>query len=101
MLASHRHEQLLGGSKTEAHLSNKAEQRVAAAEGASNSHLTGRKRVVAGSSADHAACVIEMLAVWKSVAVEQMAKTLLELTPRQRSEMRQECARQLRLSAQG
>ena len=99
MLASHKHEHLLGGSRVEARLSSAAEQKAAAQEGCSDAYMTNH-----GASSDQpslvgeaaqAACVIRLLAAWKKVSVEQMAQRLLESTPRQRTEMREEYAKQL------
>lgn len=94
MLASHRHGQLLGGSTVEKHLSDAAEQQAVAVAGATDMYLAGQNTVVSGS-ADQAKHIVGVLASWKNVAIEHMAHMLLHMTPRQRTEIRQECAQQL------
>lgn len=96
MLASHRHEQVLGGSKVEAHLSDIAEKQAVAAVGAVDMYLAAHPNAaVNSSSAEQGKYVLEVLALWRNVGVEQMAHMLLEMTPQQRTETRQNCAMQL------
>lgn len=99
MLASHKHEQLLGGSRVEARLSSAAEQKAAAQEGCLDaymaSHVGSSDQQSLTSTSAGAACVIRLLAAWKNVSIEQMAQRLLDLTPRQRTEMREEYAKQV------
>ena len=100
MLASHRHEHLLGGSSVERHLSGAAERQAAAAEALAQAQATDQaggpnaERHRKLNSSDSATRVIAMLATWKHVAVEEMAHTLLNMTSQQRMAFREECAAQ-------
>jgi len=71
MLATHRHESILGGSRVEQMLSS---ARRAAVSDSTSSRLN----------------VVELLATWKRVSVEQMAQTLLGMTAAERTQLRNE-----------
>lgn len=100
MLASHRHEHLLGGSAVERHLSGAAERQAAAAEALAQAQATDHaggpnaEKHRKLNSAESATRVIALLATWKHVAVQEMAQTLLDMTSQQRTALRQECVAQ-------
>ncbi|KAL3134837.1 hypothetical protein ABBQ32_007805 [Trebouxia sp. C0010 RCD-2024] len=110
MLATHRHEAILGGSRVERMLSNAAEQRAVLSEpelaqgismrqtGAGQSH-SRPARVVPTPSSDvpseapsQQPTALALLAAWKGMTLEQMASTLLSMSAEERMRLRQQYA---------
>ena len=112
MLATHRHEAILGGSRVERMLSNAAEQRALQSEpelaqGKSRAQPAVRQshsrpaRVVPSASADvpsespsQEPTALALLAAWKGMALEQMASTLLGMSAEERKRLREQYAGQ-------
>lgn len=111
MLATHRHEAILGGSRVERMLSNAAEQRSVASEPAhgmpsrpSNTmqpNRGGPSRVVQEVSEDVTApsasssqepTALALLAAWKNISLEQMATRLLNMNAEERTQLREQYA---------
>ncbi len=92
MLATHRHESILGGSRVEQMLSNAAEQRAGELEQqqAVAPGLSSARRAAVSDSTSSRLNVVELLATWKRVSVEQMAQTLLGMTAAERTQLRNE-----------
>ena len=102
MLATHRHESVLGGSRVESMLSHAAEQRVAQLD---NIHAQPdaacTARTLASSNAaslqpasNAPASVVSILAAWQDITIAQMAQALLDMTGEQRTLLRQQYAGQ-------
>ena len=107
MLATHRHESILGGSRVEHMLSHAAEHRVAALDQEQNvvpappaarrsaaPPAATRSAAPSGEASQPSSSVVALLAVWKGVAIEHMAETLLGMTAAERSQLREQYARQ-------
>lgn len=111
MLATHRHEAILGGSRVERMLSNAAEQRLVASEpelahGASlrppDTMQASRgepSRVVEESSGNvpsksfsQEPTSLAILAAWKDMSPEQMARMLLDMSAEERTHLRKQYA---------
>ena len=111
MLATHRHEAILGGSRVERMLSNAAEQRLVASEpeaahGASlrppNTVQASRSepsRVVQeplggvpSESFSQEQTALALLAAWKDMSWEQMARMLLDMSAEERTHLREQYA---------
>lgn len=111
MLATHRHEAILGGSRVERMLSNAAEQKAVLSEpglaqgaavrqpGAWQSQRGGVERVVLQASADvprespgQEATALALLAAWKGMTLELMAETLLGMNAEERTRLREQYA---------
>ncbi|DBA73362.1 TPA: hypothetical protein ACH3X1_011407 [Trebouxia sp. C0004] len=90
MLATHRHESILGGSRVEQMLSNAAEQRASGRQQAAAFGLSSARRVAVSDSTSIRLNVVALLATWKHVSVEQMAQTLLGMTAAERTQLRNE-----------
>ncbi|KAL0045771.1 hypothetical protein WJX82_003975 [Trebouxia sp. C0006] len=90
MLATHRHESILGGSRVEQMLSNAAEQRASGQQPAAAPGLSSAGRVAESDNTSSRLNVVELLATWKHVSVEQMAQTLLGMTAAERTQLRNE-----------
>ncbi len=94
MLATHRHESILGGSRVEQMLSNAAERRASGQQQAVAPGLPSTRRVAVSDSTSSRLNVVALLATWKHVSVEQMAQTLLGMTAAERTQLRNEYTRQ-------
>lgn len=103
MLATHRHESILGGSRVERMLSHAAELRVSALDPASpfgglaeptyaRQCTVARRSTEANSRTELSA--VSLIAAWKEVTVEQMARDLLGMTAQQRTQLREQYAGQ-------
>ena len=114
MLATHRHETILGGSRVERLLSNAAEQRaaevdselgpsrplrrssasrqMARADAPANGHEPRARAVVTSAASSQSLSAVALLAAWKHVTVEQMARTLLDMTVEERTLLREQYA---------
>ena len=90
MLATHRHESILGGSRVEQMVSNAAEQRASGQQPAAAPGLSSAGRVAESDNTSSRLNVVELLATWKHVSVEQMAQTLLGMTAAERTQLRNE-----------
>ena len=90
MLATHRHESILGGSRVEQMLSNAAEQRASGQQPAAAPGLSSAGWVAESDNTSSRLNVVELLATWKHVSVEQMAQTLLGMTAAERTQLRNE-----------
>lgn len=102
VLATHRHESLLGGSRVERLLSHAAEQRATAqdmaargAAAAAQVRAAMRDSQTASDSSGPALSIVTLLASWKGVSAVQMAHELLDMTAEQRTSLRQQYAGQL------
>ena len=110
MLATHQHETILGGSTVEQMLSNAAEQRAARfgvvqqpSRSTAGRHNTcapvppefAPRSIVAGGHAQTSSqepSAVALLAAWKNLTIEQMAKVLLDMTPGERTHLREQYA---------
>ena len=108
MLATHRHEAILGGSRVERMLSNAAEQRLVASEPEfaslrpPNSTQASRgepSRVVQepsggvpSESFSQQPTALALLAAWKDMPLEQMARMLLDMSAEERTHLREQYA---------
>ena len=111
MLATHQHEAILGGSRVERMLSNAAEQRLVASEpesahGASlrqpntmQANMGEPSRVVQEPSGDMPSesfsqepSSLAILAAWKHMSLEQMARMLLDMSAEERTHLREQYA---------
>lgn len=113
MLATHRHEAILGGSRVERMLSNAAEQRSVASEpelahgmlsrpsSTMQPNTGGPSRVVQEASEDVTApsesssqepTALALLAAWKNISLEQMATRLLDMSAEERTQLREQYA---------
>lgn len=111
MLATHRHEAILGGSRVERMLSDAAEQRLVASESEFAHSASLRppstmqanrgepSRVVQEMSEDvrsesfsQEPTALALLAAWKHVSLEQMARTLLDMSSEERTHLREQYA---------
>ena len=103
MLATHRHESILGGSRVESMLSHAAEQRAAELDtnihAQSNAARTARdigssSSVVVQPASGAPTSVVSILAAWQGITIAQMAQKLLDMTVEQRTLLRQQYAGQ-------
>ena len=94
MLATHRHESILGGSRVEQMLSDAAERRASGQQQAVAPGLSSARLVAVSGSTSSRLNVVALLATWKNVSVEQMAQTLLGMTAAERTQLRNEYAGQ-------
>ena len=113
MLATHRHEAILGGSRVERMLSNAAEQRSVALEpelahgrlsrqlNAMQPNTGGPSGVVQEVSEDvtvpsesssQEPIALALLATWKNISQEQMARELLNMNAEERTQLREQYA---------
>ncbi|DBA89967.1 TPA: hypothetical protein ACH3X2_004343 [Trebouxia sp. C0005] len=88
MLATHRHESILGGSRVEQMLSNAAERRASGQQQAVAPGLSSARRIAASDGTRCRLNVVALLATWKHVSIEQMAQTLLGMTAAERTQLR-------------
>ena len=110
MLATHQHESILGGSTVERMLSNAAERKVARSGNANRpsrstarrqdtcapSEVAPRGTIAVGhaqsSSSSQEPSAVALLAAWKNLTLEQMAKVLLDMTADERTHLREQYA---------
>lgn len=111
MLATHRHEAILGGSRVERMLSNAAEQRLVVSEpefapGASLRAANTMQAIrgepsgvvqepsgdMSSESLSQEPTALALLAAWKDTSLEQMARMLLDMSAEERMHLREQYA---------
>lgn len=113
MLATHRHEAILGGSRVERMLSNAAEKRSIASQpelahgmpsrpsNTMQPNIGGPSKVVRevvedvtvpNDSASQEPTALSLLAAWKNISLEQMARMLLNMNAEERTQLREQYA---------